>query len=90
MGSREEDLRLLAGGLTREVRAKQELEAEYRVRAAHRAGASPGGMGVRLFRQGCTPAPGFTIHYGQPQAASGWNDAQTPIAQQAARSVGLF
>lgn len=53
------------GELTRGVRPEQEREAERRVRAVCRAGASPGGM--RL----CALHRGFTIHYGQPQAASG-------------------
>ncbi len=44
---------------------------------------------MRLPRQRSMPAPGFTIHYEQPQAASGWSDAQTSTTQQAARSDGL-
>lgn len=43
-------------------------------------------VGVQFPQQLCPPAPGFTIHYEQPQAAS---DAQTSTTQEKARSVGL-
>lgn len=77
----------LSGVLTREGRAKQEREAERGVRAVCSVGALPGGMGVRLPRQHYAPAPGFTIHYEQPQAASGLSDAQKSTSREAVRSA---
>lgn len=55
--------------LTRDREAEPEREAERRVRAACRAGASPGGMGERLPRQRGMPQPGLqsiTNNHRQP------------------------
>lgn len=75
--------------LIREGRSKQEREAERRVRRAgleHRLEVRGGAAPPQL----CSPAPGFTIYYEQPQAASGWSNAQRSTTQTAASSVGLY